>query len=236
MVREDTFKITLLASLLIHTAALSFLPYLKNISSEKEFTKLEITYKGLPQRLSSQKEYGISKEILNTNPKKLPKTSLPFSPANTNNKKIEQPIKFDLSKLFTQKEAITIPKPQMLTQAQKSKNIKLKDISKETPREPAYINYKNKIRGQIREKVYYYSEQCLFFDNPRKGSIFVSFTINSNGILKELNILGEKSSNDELLKKIVLNAIKDASPFEEFPKELKYNERIINLEISFEIE
>lgn len=231
MQQENTAKITLLISLVIHGAILSALPFFKNIPQKKELTNLEVTYRHIAQKVSRQERSGISKELLSIKQKELPKSSLP-----QDRPKVEQPPKFDLSELFKPKETILVPKPQPLPQGQKIKKISLKNLPLEQSKEPAYLSYRDVIRKKIQDKVYYYSDQYFYFDNPHEGKIFVSFTVSSDGILKELDILENKSSDDNILRKIVTTAIKNSAPFDKFPKDLKYDERTFNLEISFEIE
>ena len=92
------------------------------------------------------------------------------------------------------------------------------------------------MRKKIQDKAYYYADQYFFFDNPREGKVFVTFTITAQGQLKEFLILEDKSTQDLILQKIVRVAIESASPFQKFPSDLKYDERTFNQEISFELE
>ncbi|MBL7196862.1 MAG: energy transducer TonB [Candidatus Omnitrophica bacterium] len=231
MDQENTSRVTLLVSLLIHAFVLISLPYFKHIPQKKELTILEVTYRSISGIKSEKERGGISKELLSIRQKGLPKTDLPEDKIG-----IRQPHKFDFSKLFKPKESIAVPKPQTLTQTPKIKKISLKSLPVETSKDPAYLSYRDIIRRKIQDKVYYYSDRYFYFDNPREGSIFVSFTVSSKGKLKELSILEDKSSGDMILRKISTTAIKNASPFQKFPKDLNYDERTFNLEISFEIE
>lgn len=231
MQQEDSLKTTLLLSLIIHVAILASLPFFKSVPSKKELTTLEVTYRHFTQKISKQNRHGISRELLTERPRELPKAELP-----QDRPKIEQAHKIDLTKLFKPRESISVPKPQTLKQAPRVKKIRLKNPPVETSKDPAYLTYRDIIRRKIQDSVYYYSDQYSYFDNPREGSIFVSFTVTSDGKLKGLSISEDKSSTDILLKKIATMAINNASPFQKFPKELNYPERSFNLEISFEIE
>jgi len=231
MQQENTFKATLVISVLIHSLILISIPLFKSVPQKKELTNLEVTYKYISQKISDKDRHGISKELLSSKQKELSKTELPQEKPL-----IEQPQKFDFSKLFQPKESISVPKPQPVLKTPRLKKINLKDLPFETSKDPAYLSYRDIIRRKIQDRVYYYSDQYFYFDNPREGSIFVSFSVSSDGILKELNILEDKSSNDIILKKIATLGIQSASPFQKFPKELNYDERTFNLEISFEVE
>lgn len=231
MHQEDSFKTTLLISVVVHAAILASIPFLKSVPQKKDLTNLEVTYRYIAKKISKQNKHGISKELFASKQKTLPKADLP-----QDKPKIELSHKIDFSKLFKPRESISVPKPQTLKKIPKIKKISLKSLPVEESKDPAYLSYRDIIRRKIQDKVYYYSDQFFYFDNPREGNIFVSFSISSNGTLKELSILEEKSSGDMILRKIATVAIKSSSPFQKFPKDLKYNERSFNLEISFEIE
>ncbi|MFC1709403.1 energy transducer TonB [Candidatus Omnitrophota bacterium] len=231
MQQESTFKTTLFISIVLHAAILASLPFFKSAPSRKELTTLEVTYRHIADKLSNQNRYGISKDLLSVKQKEPPRPTLP-----KDQPKIETIKRIDLSKLFKPKESISVPKPQTLKKAPKVKKISLRNLPVEASKDPAYLTYRDIIRRKIQDKVYYYSNQYFYFENPREGSVFVSFTVTSDGALKDFSILENKSSNDMILRKIARLAIEDSSPFQKFPKELKYNERNFNLEISFEIE
>lgn len=232
MNQEVLPKITLLLSLLIHSAVLISLPYIKHIPQKKELTNLEVTYlRHVAEMLSNKDSHGISKQMLSIEKKELPKTDLP-----QDKPQIKDIFKFDFSKLLEPKETITIAKPQPKIESGKVKKINLKNLPVETSQEPAYLSYSEIIRKKIQDKAYYYADEYFFFDNPREGKVFVTFTVTSQGQLKEFLILEDKSTKDLILQKIVRLAIENASPFQKFPPDLKYDERTFNQEISFELE
>lgn len=231
MNQENTPRVTLLVSLLFHAVVLTFMPYLKNIPQKKELTTLEVFYKIASGEKATHQKGGISKELLSVKEKSLPKIPLP-----EDIQKIKQPPKFDLAELFKPKETISIPKPNLSEKNLRKQKISLKDLPVEMSKDPAYLSYRDIIRKKIQDKIYYYSDRYFYFDNPREGKIFVAFIVSSDGTLKDISIQENNSSQDELLRKIVLVGIKNATPFEKFPKDLNYAERTFNLEISFELE
>lgn len=219
-----------LISLIIHSTILASLPLFKHFPLRKQFINLEITYQTHSGIKSKKDRGGISKELLAAQQKSLPKTSLPNTVPH------KEPLPIDISKLFRPKETISIPKPKISPPNRKKQKIILKDLPVETSKDPAYLNYRDIIRKRIQDAVYYYSDKYFYFDNPQEGKVFVSFIVKSNGRLKEMLIQEDRSSQNNLLRKICLTAIQNASPFDKFPKELNYDERFFNLEISFEIE
>ena len=231
MNQENVLSVTLLVSLLIHATILASLPLFKNIPQKKELTNIEVTYKSSSGKKSKRDRGGISRELLSVRQRKLPKTTVP-----QDKPKRELHHKLDLSELSKPKETIAVSKPQLPSSTLKKQRISLKNLPVEMSKDPVYLGYRDLIRKKIQDKVYFYSDQYFFFNTVKEGKIFVTFTIGSNGKLKEFSILEHKSAKDKLLQKIVTTAIQKASPFQKFPKDLKYDERSFNIEISFEIE
>jgi TonB family protein len=66
--------------------------------------------------------------------------------------------------------------------------------------------------------------------------VYLSFIISTEGYLREVRLVEEKSSFSPYLREIALRSIKEASPFPDFPKELDYPQLTFNVVISFEIE
>ncbi|MDD5005644.1 MAG: hypothetical protein PHS93_03975 [Candidatus Omnitrophica bacterium] len=238
MEQENVASVTLLLSLVIHTAILTAIPLFKNIPQKKELTNIEVTYKSATGIKSSVDRGGISKELLSIKQRSLPKTDLPQDKVRIEEPRkpqIEQPYKLDLSQFVKPQETIAVSKPQLQPTTPKKQKISF-SIPVEMSKDPVYLGYRDVIRKKIQDKVYYYSNQYFYFDYPREGKIFIYFTVASNGVLKELHIVDDKSSTDKTLRKIVTNAIEKSSPFPLFPKDLRYDDRSFNLEVSFELE
>ncbi|MDD5292399.1 MAG: TonB family protein, partial [Candidatus Omnitrophica bacterium] len=172
---------------------------------------------------------GVSKELLAIQQKPLPRAVIPQEKP-----RIEQPYKLKMEEFSKPQETIAVPKPELPAPSLKKQKITLKELPVETSKDPVYLGYRDIIRKKIQDRVYHYSEQYFYFDYPRQGRVFVSFTLNPNGELVNLAIVENKSSKDNILKKIVTTAIEKSSPFQKFPKDLKREEHSFNLEISFE--
>lgn len=230
LAEENTSKITLLTSLLFHLIIIAALTAVKQAPYKKVLQGLELNYvSGKKVAYLTKKTYEreqIRKE------KKLPNTP------NIEKKlsKITTRRRFKIPSISKPRETAALSKPKTAPERQKVKKITLKNVSQEASKDPAYLNYRGKIRKKIQEKVYAYSEEYFYFESPREGKIFVSFTINNNGTLNNFDILEEKSAQNPLLQKIVIAAINSASPFDKFPPDLRYDLRTFHLEISFEVE
>lgn len=95
---------------------------------------------------------------------------------------------------------------------------------------PSYISYYQIVREKIRRAAY------KSYTRSETGEVYATFIISSDGILKNAQLINEKSSGGSYLKGIALSSIKAASPFPNFPKELDYEELSFNVAISFETE
>jgi TonB family protein len=95
---------------------------------------------------------------------------------------------------------------------------------------PSYIGYYQIVREKIKRSAY------QNYTGTEIGEVTVSFIVSSDGYLRDLRLVEEKSSSTEYLRETALRSIKDASPFPEFPKELDYPQLSFNLAITFEIE
>ncbi len=95
---------------------------------------------------------------------------------------------------------------------------------------PTYISYYQVVREKIRRSAYQnYSRSDM-------GEVFLSFIISSDGYLRGVRLVEEKSSPSAYLRETALGSIKQASPFPAFPKVLDYPQLSFNVVISFEVE
>ena len=110
------------------------------------------------------------------------------------------------------------------------KKITLPKIPDKKLTDPAYLNYYQTIREKIKRAAYQNYTRLV------NGEVYLSFIILSNGQLKDARIIEEKSTPHTYLKEIAKKSIYDASPFLNFPKDLKYSVLSFNVIISFEVE
>ena len=110
------------------------------------------------------------------------------------------------------------------------KKIVIPDIENKQKSLPGYKSYYQTIRGKIKETAY------RNYNIKEKGVVYLTFLLERNGALMDLNIDDSKSSASESLKKISLASLKEASPFPNFPSELNSERLSFNVIISFETE
>ena len=218
MFTDKPLRIALLISFILHTLMLVQMPHLEILSKEKPLPKLEVTYLKI-------KEIKPKKTNIKTKPPKVSKTlaapkDRPAQVKLENNKD---------SFVKLKKE----PKKQIPQKAAPLRQVEQIEIPPELPKEDQalYVNYYQSIRGRIREFV---------VDNyPRfvaYGEVCLRFVLLSNGKLKELTVVVERSSPNNLLQKIAKKSVRQASPFSAFPKGLNQAELSFNVIISFELE
>lgn len=107
------------------------------------------------------------------------------------------------------------------------------EIPPELPKEKEalYLNYYQSIREKIRK--------IVLNNYPRYiacGEVCLYFVLTSNGELKEIRVVEERSSQNRLLKEIAERSVYQASPFLAFPKDLNQPQLSFNVIISFELE
>ncbi len=104
----------------------------------------------------------------------------------------------------------------------KEETVKAEKETQDLKENQAYQNYYKLIRGLIKDSVRYPKQRI-------EGDIYVNFTLLRNGKLADISILDEESTDNPLLKRVVLEGINEASPFPSFPEGL--NKETLNLSV-----
>jgi len=228
MLSEKTFQIAFLLSLITHGIIFFQNPNLNLnvLSQNKKEQNLEVSYIKRPQE---------TKEIPKiTKPKEEPLLKLP---SKITLLKTAPPPFIDKDAIFKRgtdnasgKYTFTKPafiKPDIIAI---KKKITLPPIGIDKVDNPSYISYYQIVREKIRRAAY------QNYSRVEVGEVYLSFVISSDGSLREIRLVEEKSSPSHYLREIALKSIKEASPFPNFPKELDYPQLSFNVVISFEIE
>ena len=109
------------------------------------------------------------------------------------------------------------------------KTVSVPVLQSEKINNPTYANYYSLVRGRIRQRAYFnYSEYYA-------GEVYLTFILTSDGAVKELKIIEERTTAGQYLRTIGLKSIKEANPFPPFPKDLRYPELTFNVVISFQV-
>jgi TonB family protein len=230
MLPGRNFQIALAFSLIAHTAVvINYSPF--NLPSlQKKPLMVKISYlKSVPQLSVSQKQ----SKPKRTAPVDLPPQVSAFDkagfapPAGKDNfldrvsraklppdQAVIKPAVTRTDDVMSVKKKITLPPVDM----EKMNN------------NPSYVSYYQFVREKIRRAVY------QNYSRDDTGEVYLSFIISSNGILREVRLIEEKSSVNYYLRETALRSIRDASPFPSFPEELDYPQLSFNVIISFEFE
>lgn len=97
---------------------------------------------------------------------------------------------------------------------------------------PKYLAYKEKIRSKIQDQAYFYFNGS----SVESGDVQLAFIIDSQGVLKQVKVLGGSAAGSENLHQIGIMSIKEASPFPPLPEGQYYPELPFEIVISFKAE
>ncbi len=216
------FQICFLVSLIAHGAILIKNTGLNPFPALKKEQKVELSYVKIPQETKTEL---LHKEPFLKIPQKI-----------TLEKKIPPPF-IDTDKILKVNKSISpqnpvfskpiLTKPDIIAI---KKRITLPAIKMEQFNNPTYMGYYQLVREKIKRAAY------QNYSRSETGEVYLSFIISSDGYLKEVHLIEDKSSPNSYLREIALRSIKDASPFPNFPKELDYPYLSFNVVVSFEIE
>ncbi len=218
---ENSFKISLIFSLLIHGFLLYKLPHFDTSSLDKSLQQIEVNYYKLQmlKLKTDEVKSDFTKKPISENFKLIKKEDLP-SPAN----------KFKNAPSFL-KEFQSAPKKQtVIKPLHLQKKISLPEVKSEKRiKNPKYNSYYEAVRDKIRK--------CAYdnYNRYETGEVYLVFVVNNDGSLKDAKIVEEKTQAAGYLKEVALQSLKDASPYPVFPDGLAYPELSFNVIISFEI-
>lgn len=221
MFSDRSFKFALVISLITHGAILFKPPSLNFLSKLKPLNNIEITYLELKLQ-----------EIIKTKGE-IPKREIELKANHKDYMKSSSPPPFrEKEKIFKESYSQLSRKPILAKTdiIEIKKKIKLKSLEINKITSPTYISYYQIIREKIRRSAY------QNYTRSETGQVYLTFVILSDGTLKEVKAVQEKSTVNNYLKEVALKSIKDVSPYPAFPKGLEYPQLSFNVIISFQID
>jgi len=228
MLENRLFRFAIIASITVHLFILGQRFDLSSLLIPQEAPKLiEVSYKKAAKPSAGKpapRPQGLRDEpFLNLNAKITADARLPASAAE---KMVFKPPKVAPLKgpVFAKPSLI---KPDIMAI---KKKISLPPVDIEKMNNPSYISYYQIVREKIRRSAY------QNYTRTDTGEVYLTFVISSEGYVKGVRLVEEKSSGASYLREIALQSVKDAAPFPDFPKELDYPSLTFNVVISFEIE
>ncbi len=219
MFSDKIFQLTVIISLIAHSIILFGAPALNlNILPvNKKEGNLQVSY--------VKNTAPNNKELLLKLPSKIAISRMPLSPFKENEGIFQK-----RNETILQGHNFTKPafiKPDVIAV---KKKITLPPIDIDKINNPSYISYYQIVREKIRRAAY------QNYSRTEVGEVYLAFAILSDGSLKKIQLVEEKSSSNLYLRGVALKSIKEASPFPDFPAELDYPELSFNVVISFEVE
>jgi TonB family protein len=222
------FWFAVIASLIIHVFILAQNFNLSGISLlekpkliEVKFQKSAKAAKGLPV----PRPQGLRDDpFLNLNAKISANTQIP-APRAERDKIFRPPKNAAIKEPYFAKPSLI--KPDIIAM---KKKISLPPLDLDKINNPSYISYYQIVREKIRRAAY------QNYTHTETGEIYLTFVITSQGYVKGVRLIEEKSRGADYLRQIALRSVQDAAPFPDFPKDLDYPNLTFNVVISFEIE
>jgi TonB family protein len=229
---DRTFGTALLLSAVLHVFLLMNWPFYRHIFTARKPGEIEITY--------LKAEEPAKPEIVQA------RRSLP-QPEVSNPSKIVSEAK---------PESLNKAKPSQEQPRKSLTGIKPADIPKDEEKEPVAMKSRVIIKQPIVPRIqatasveskglklipssYSQGVRNRIIDNLESmrpgtgGDVCVRFVISSDGKLKDIKILDERSTSDGFLRSAAFEAVKDASPFPVFPDNVNLSEITFTCEISF---
>ena len=221
ILEDDIFKYALVLSLLIHVVIFAQLSSRASRHLSKTFQNVEITYYNLKLQ-TKEADIRRKDEITKKGPDKNTEVKLDRKAG------VPPPVK-DMSKL-NDKIAAVNKQPVMFKELQVKHKVLVPPLKSEKINNPLYQSYYQAVRNVIRERAY------ANYSQLDAGEVYLTFVILSSGTVKQVQLIDDKTTANDYLRKISLKSIEEANPFPPFPKELNYPELSFNVAISFEVE
>jgi len=228
-------RLTLVISLLVHSAILLRSPNMNPFSPAPKKQKIEVRYvKEKPQpktatvsspKPGQQRILSKSDPLLKLDAKVVAGGRIP-------------PPYIEREQIFKSKQDIPVNKSPEFSRPSLNasspiaikKKVSLPPMDMAKIKNPSYITYYQIVREKIRRSAY------QNYTHNETGEVYVSFIISNDGLIRNARLVEEKTTANDYLKDIALKSVREASPFPNFPKELDYQQLSFNIIISFQIE
>ena len=115
-----------------------------------------------------------------------------------------------------------------------SRKITLPPIGTTKITNPKYITYNDDMREAISRNIKQRAYTYVNHPDFEAGQVYLTFVLASNGMLRQLQIIENKTAANDYLRRVALKSIQESSPFPPFPAGFDYPEFTFNLLISFQ--
>ncbi len=220
------FYFSLLLSALIHAGVVFSLNARKSKPPPKQAKRLEVTYQKI-QTVKAKRQ-----DLPAKNLKFIKEPELPKNVKVLTKKTDSLPIAGGALKSISKKpQPIKLGRkiPPKIKTLDLNRKISMTMVKSEKITNPQYLSYNQSMRQKIRQRAYNYIDHPDF----QIGEVYLTFLLTSNGRVKDVRVLEEKTHSNEYLRKVAVRSVKESSPFPPFPKGFDYPEFTFNLLISF---
>ncbi|MBU1086162.1 MAG: TonB family protein [Candidatus Omnitrophica bacterium] len=216
------FKITLLVSLCLHALILFPMPKFQKKKPEViEPVFFNYLAVNIPQPKNNIKDLNKA-NIHQKQRKKIAKKTYRTIKSNKKTQKPASKIEENPEPLANTPAVEPEPKKEILTKQSPVLPKKDEDLSKDK----YYISYYRLINELLRDSV-------IYPDDFSEGEIALTFVLNADGSLVNVDVLQDTSYNNNSLRETAKQIVKNASPFPPFPKELRQNQLTFNVVFCF---
>ncbi|MDD5018891.1 MAG: TonB family protein [Candidatus Omnitrophica bacterium] len=188
-----------------------------------------------PIEVAYVQSFGAEKETRETSPEPPPQerrhqTAVPRKNAFEERTTFLQD--FLKAEIFRPENKKEVPDQRLNTPSQspKKKSVQTPNIPGEIFQSQEYKDYYQVVREKIRRQAY------RNYKRIQEGEVLLTFTLSRAGDLQDVRIDEAKSLDDEYLRAIALESVRQSSPFPGFPPKLRDKEQLaFNVIISFEL-
>ena len=221
---DNLLKRFLLISLCIHSLFFLSLPRLNVVKHRNHFVNLEVNYKK-----NVNTEEALNRRLAETVEKRIDVNKEPLKSPSDIKKALNPPAYAQGSGSIRKKTSITRIKTPLIRQKSLSSLVTYPEVSSPFAKNPAYMSYYDVIREKIK------AVASLNSPLMAEGEIYLTFILDSNGQLKSLKLIDEKSIPDQKLRQLAYNFVEQAAPFPPFPNELKHPQLSFTVIIEFRL-
>lgn len=224
------FKKAIFISLVGHCLLLAPLGSLGLLSPAKEVKEVQITYYKIgPPEIKSvkpEKEKKVVEKI-----KMAPLSVKETAVTKKDNPQLSKPKAIPSEQKaveITKKKSIPKPPPRLKGPIIEEKAIPESIPGTTLPNTPECISYYHYIRETIRRSL-----EKTYRPDHAEGEVVAAFILNREGRLKNLRVVGGRSSSNPFLCRLSMESIKKAAPFKSFPEGLELKEISFSLTVVF---
>jgi len=216
MTIDNPIKVAIIISAVFHSVIFFAWPSLKVFFPKRPDKVSEITYYKIVQSRPMR--------VIKQNPQQQ-------QPQKINQvKRLESTIQTPAEK---EKQANPPPKQEELAKKEPASPVKQDLVIPPVPagveKMPAYLDYVQTVREKIK-RVANLRYKRLY----AVGDVMLNFVLTSDGNLRILRVVDERSVDDQRLRDVAEAAIKEAAPFDRFPADLEFRELSFSVVISFQ--